>query len=142
SMVVYPVLSKMSLEKEKSKFNKSLGEGLVLMSMLIIPISILLIILRVDVIKLLYERNEFTSESTIVTSSVLLLLTPTMIAAGIRDLLNKACYSLKEANLPMKASLITIILTIFFNSILYKRLGIMSLGISTSIATIFGTLIT
>lgn len=140
SMVIYPILSKNGLNEEKSKFNKSLEEALVLMSVLIIPISILLIVFKSDVVKILYERNEFTADSTIVTSNLLLLLIPTMIASGIRDILNKACYSLKEVNIPMKASIATIIITIVLNGVLYKSGGIRSLGISTSIATILGTL--
>ncbi|ASW42643.1 murein biosynthesis integral membrane protein MurJ [Clostridium isatidis] len=141
SMAIYPILSKMSFEEEKSKFNKSLEEALVLMVVLILPIIVLLIVLRSDVVKILYERNEFTSESTIQTSKLLLLLIPTMLASGIRDLLSKACYSLKEVNLPMKASILTIIMLILFNGLLYKKFGAMSLGISSSIATILGTLI-
>lgn len=142
SMVIYPVLSRMGISKNNSEFNNSLGDGLVLMSILIIPISILLLTLRVDIVKLLYERNEFTSQSTIATSKMLLLLIPTMIASGIRDLLNKACYSLKEVKLPMKVSVLTIILIIISNNVLYKKVGVMSLGISTSIATFIGTVIT
>lgn len=142
SMVIYPMLSSMSTNKKDNEFNKSLCDGLVLMSILIIPISVLLFVLREDVVRLLYERNEFTVQSTIITSKMLLLLIPTMIAAGLRDLLNKASYSLKEVNLPMKISILIIILTIVINSCLYKKIGVMSLGISTSLSNIIGTLMT
>ena len=142
SMVIYPLLSKMGSNGENEEFNRVFGDGVVLMSLVIVPIGILMLMLRVDIVRVLYERNSFTEQSTMMTSQMLLVLIPTMVAGGMRDLINKACYSLKEVKIPMISSVLTIIITILINFLLYKNIGITSLGISTSIATVLGTLIT
>ena len=142
SMVIYPILSKMGSNKNEKEFNRIFKEGITLISIVIIPITILMIILRVDIIKFLYERNSFTSESTLVTSKMLLFLAPVMLSGGIKDLLNKACYSLNEVKIPMRVSILTIIITILVNLLLYKKIGISSLGIATSVANVLGAILT
>lgn len=142
SMVIYPMLSKTGANKESKEFNRILREGIILICIVMIPISVFMIVLRMDIIRILYERNSFTSYSTIVTAQMLSVLVPTMLTSGIRDLLNKAFYSLKEVKIPMKISIVTIIITVLINFILYKKIGISSLGISTSFTNIIGVVIT
>ena len=142
SMVIYPLLSKVDLEKESDKFNEILKRGILMMCIVVIPICILIIVLNKDIIIFLYERNEFTRENTIVTSKILLILSPVIICSSIRDLLNKASYSLGEANISMKISIWMIILSIIGNFLLYKRIGIYGLGIVVTLVNIFGTIYT
>lgn len=142
SMVIYPVLSRIGGLGKKEEFNRILREGIILICVIMIPISIFMIVLRIDIIRFLYERNNFTMYSTLITSQMLLLLIPTMLAAGIRDLINKACYSLKEVKVPVRISILTIIITIILNFTLYKKIGINSLGISTALSNIIGVFIT
>lgn len=142
SMVVYPMLSNINIENDYKNFNNILNKSLSTMLFVIMPISILIITLNKEIVGFIYERNEFTRESTILTAKVLLILSPIIIFSSIRDLLNKVSYSLGEAKLTMNISIIMVILSLVGNFVFYKFFGIYALATVTTLINIIGTIFT
>lgn len=142
SMVIYPVLSKVDIKEDSESFNNILKKGILIMCFVIIPIFILMAVLNKEIVSFLYERNEFTRENTILTSQVLLILSPIIIFSSIRDLLNKASYSLGEAKISMKISTYMIMLAVLGNFLSYRKLGVYGLGLITTFVNAIGTIYT
>lgn len=142
SMVIYPMLSNINIENDYKNFNKILNKSILTMLFVIMPISILIITLNKEIIIFIYERSEFTRESTILTAKMLLILSPIIVFSSIRDLLNKVSYSLGEAKLTMKISIIMVIISIVGNLLFYKSGGIYALASITTIINIIGTIYT
>ena len=142
SMVIYPMLSNINIKFEYKEFNRILNRAILTMLFVILPITVLIIILNKEIIIFIYERNEFTRESTTLTAKMLLILSPIIVFSSLRDLLNKVSYSLGEAKLTMKISIIMVIVSVISNLIFYKRGGIYTLASTTTLINIIGTIYT
>lgn len=136
SAVIYPMLSKYSSEDNIEKFRYSVNKSISSVILLIIPISIGAIVLSVPIIRILFERGEFDSSATYITSIALVMYSIGMASFGINDLLGRVFYSIQDTKTPMINSAISMIINIILNFISIKYLKIAGLALSTSISSI------
>ncbi len=70
--IVFPSMARASAENNQEEYIALLHKALKMMSFLLIPLTIGIAIYSKDIIKVIYERGEFTETSTIMTASVLM----------------------------------------------------------------------
>lgn len=138
SSVVYPMLSKLSSENNKEKFNKSIITAVNTVVLLVIPISIGAIILANPIVKLLFQRGEFDARATQMTSVALIFYSIGMIGFGLRDILGKVFYSLQDTRTPMINGIIAMILNIILNIsfVKFTNMQLAGLAFATSISAL------
>lgn len=134
--VIYPKLSKLSTSENKKEFTESVTKSINSAILLVMPISIGAIILANPIVKILFERGVFDSRATYMTSSALIMYSLGMVAIGLREILDKIFFSLKDTKTPMINGMITMGMNIILNFILIKSLGLRGLALSTSISAI------
>lgn len=139
--VLYPMLSMLSTENESTNFSIAIKNSINAIIILIIPISIGAIILSEPIVKIVFERGQFNYDNTILTAQALACYSIGMCAFGIRALLNKIFYALKDTKTPMINGTITVIMNIVLNIVLIKFMGHMGLALATSISSILCTLL-
>jgi len=137
--VIYPVLSKHSVADDKEGFLKSLNFAVSGILYVLIPVSVGAMVLRVPIIKVLFERGAFDERSTYLTSIALFYFAIGMTAYGLRDVLSRSFYSMKDTKTPMINGAMAVLLNIALNLILVRYLKLGGLALSTSIAAIFAT---
>ena len=138
SSVVYPMLSKLSSENNKEKFNKSIITSINTVVLLVIPVSIGAIILANPIVKLLFQRGEFDARATQMTAVALTFYSIGMIGYGLRDILGKVFYSLQDTRTPMVNGVIAMILNIVLNILFVKftNMQLAGLAFATSISAL------
>lgn len=141
SMIIYPILASHISERNNKKFKEALNKGIAIILLIMIPATIGIIVLREPLISLIYERGKFTNENVKLAANALLLYSPAMIAYGVRDVLSRGFYSIKDTKTPMINSLIGIVLNYLFSFILYKRMGVEGLTLSASLSAIITAII-
>jgi len=143
STVMYPRLSKYAVERDWANFKDSLVKAINYMLTILIPSATGLIILRVPIIKFLFERGAFDSRDTMMTAYALMFFSIGLVAVGINDVLNKAFFSLQDTRTPMIGGMIAVLINISANLILirYLKLGGLALGTSTASITLFAILL-
>jgi putative peptidoglycan lipid II flippase len=67
--------------------------------------TVLLLTLAGPMIRLLFERGEFTTESTARTTYALLCLAPGLVAFSVNNLIARAFYALGDTQTPMRVSM-------------------------------------
>ena len=134
--VIYPMLSKLSIEDNKEKFNTSIVQSINSVILLVIPVSVGAIVLSTPIVRLLFERGSFDSRATYMTSIALIMYSIGMVAFGLRDILGKVFYALKDTKTPMLNGMIAMIMNIILNIIFVKYLGIAGLALATSLSAI------
>lgn len=132
--VIYPMLSKLSSENDKSKFIESIYKSVNIVILLVIPITIGAIVLSLPIVKLLFERGAFDKNATYMTASALVFYSLGMVSFGLRDILGKVFYSLQDTKTPMLNGAIAMIVNIILNLILVKAMGHTGLAFATSIS--------
>lgn len=70
--IIFPSLARANAENNKEEYISLLHKALKMMSFLLIPLTIGIAIYSKDIIKVIYERGEFTETSTSMTAMVLM----------------------------------------------------------------------
>ncbi len=135
---IFPSLSRMSASENREQFVALMKTALRTVIYFISPMMIGFILLRVPLIKLVYERGAFDSASTQLTSTALLFYSMGMLAFAIQDIMNKGFYALQDASTPMKIAVGGISLNILLSFVFVKLVGtgIGGLALAASIAAI------
>jgi putative peptidoglycan lipid II flippase len=129
SMAVLPALSRLDLSSNREQFKATLGLGLRLVLMLIVPAAVGLLVLRVPIISLIFEHGEFTSFDTSQTARALrfyLLGTP---FAAIDLLLIFDFYSQKDTTTPVVVGIICVLIYLGVAPVLAFTLGLGMIGL-------------
>ncbi len=112
--------------------------GVLLLS---IPAAVGLIVLRVPLITLLYQRGEFTSRSTEIVAWALLWYAVGLVGHSVMEILARAFYALHDTKTPVIVGMIAMSLNIIFSiafAALFARIGWMphgGLALANSLAT-------
>ncbi|GAA0861364.1 murein biosynthesis integral membrane protein MurJ [Paraclostridium tenue] len=134
--VIYPMLSKLSNENNSEKFAESVAQSVNSVVLLIIPISVGAIVLAEPVVRIVFERGAFDSDATHMTAVGLACYSVGMIGFGLRDILSKVFYSLKDTKTPMINGALAMIMNIILNLIFINFLGYAGLAIATSLSAL------
>ncbi|WP_411678906.1 murein biosynthesis integral membrane protein MurJ [Clostridium thailandense] len=140
-MIVYPTLSELAAKKDVVQYKKALGKAINTILLIMVPASIAIAILREPLITIIFKRGAFDNQAAKLTASALLFYCPSMIAYGVRDILNKAFYSIKDTKTPMINSFIGIIMNIIINIVIIKYMKVSGLTLATSISVIITTIL-
>lgn len=141
AMIVYPTLSQLAVKEDKTEYKKSLGQSINIIMLIMIPAAVAIAILREPLITVIFKRGAFNEQAAKLTETALLFYCPAMIAYGIRDILNKAFYSIKDSKTPMINSFIGILINIFINILIVKYMKVNGLTLATSLSSIITTIL-
>lgn len=133
STIIFPLISKQAAKNQLEDLKDSFLAGTKLTNFLLIPSSIGIISLAYPIVKLLFERGEFTSSNTLSTAVILSYLAISLVPYGMVLILNRTFFALKDSKTPLKVAIFSIFCTLFFNIILIRFLKTAGLALSTSL---------
>ena len=134
--VIYTQLADHSSKNDVDGLNVSIEQGFLRLSLIMIPVLSGMLCTSDLLIKLIFGRGEFSSESIKTTSICLILYLVGMYAISYRALFEKAFYSLKKTRITLINTTITVATNIFFDWLLYKKYQCYGLAMATSISLI------
>ncbi|MCG0276527.1 MAG: murein biosynthesis integral membrane protein MurJ [Thermosediminibacteraceae bacterium] len=137
--VVYPSLSQLSAEGNMEGFKRALERTLGFVVAIVMPLSAGAMVLRVPIVRFLFERGAFDSRATLMTATALFYYSIGMVGFGLRDVLSRAFYSLKDTRTPMANGAFAVGINIILNLILVSLMGLGGLALATSISALVGT---
>jgi len=136
--VLLPSLSSYVSKKEFDKFKETYSFTLRLMFFILIPALVGLIVLRVPICNLLYQRGEFDYAATVFTSQALLGYAVGIWAVGGIRITAPAFYSMQDTKTPVIIAFVAFIVNAVLGYVLgftfgYKHTG---LALASSISSI------
>lgn len=129
-----PTFAKEVVSNRKKEARNILSEAIPLLSFVMIPVTVVLIVLRVPIVKLLFERGSFDQASTQMTSLVLAGMALGLPARAIGTLIAQGLPSFRTKRIPALLSAISSGSNIALNFILVRYLGILGIALAFSIA--------
>lgn len=139
STVLFPTISKMAAEKNYDGLKKSLAESINIINLFVIPITVGAMIFSIPIVEMLFKRGAFDEKAVKMTSAALFYYSIGMIGYGLREVLSKAFYSMKDTKTPTINAVIALLMNIILNIILSKFMGIAGLALATSISALICT---
>ena len=129
-----PKMTKEVALKDMERLKDTISFSLRTVFTIMIPASIGLMVLAEPIIRILFQRGEFTSYSTRITSSALLFYSFGLCAyAGIKILVS-TFYSMGDTRTPVRTASISLVVNLVLNLILMWPLKVGGLALATSIA--------
>lgn len=133
-----PILSKNIARNELDLFRNTVRKVLAQSLFIAIPITTLILIHRVALIRIAFGAKEFPWSATLLTAKTLAYLTPAIISQAIIQILVRSFYALHNTKTPLQISffslLVNVVSSFFF--ITYTDLGIVGLAISISLGNV------
>lgn len=136
-VVFFPRISKLVAKNDRITLKNEILNTISFTMIVSIPISILILILRYEIISFLFQRGNFNESNTIITAKCLLCYNIAFSFIGLREILSRIFYALKDTKTPVINSVIGVILNIFLNLTLSKYLGLPGIALATTISIIF-----
>lgn len=133
-----PFLSEESSHESREKFTSLVVQSLHQIAFLSLPASILLLILRVPVVRLVYGTFNFPWSTTITTSKVVGILAISISAQALTQLLTRAFYALKDTKTPFIVAIFDLMLYLAASAffVFYTPWPLLGLAITTSATAI------
>lgn len=139
--VFFPEMSRLSARQDQTAFDTRLRETLSSMLFLLVPMSVGLAAVAEPVVRLLYERGEWTPASTALTAGALRWLSLGMLGYGLQIILSRAYYARQEGKLPLVSGLISAGANCLLCALLAPRLGLNGVAIASAVSALVPALV-
>ena len=129
-----PQIARRAADLDYDGMRTTLSWGIRLMLMLSVPATVGLMVLSTPIIELIFERGQFTLDSTRRVAEALLFYAPGIVGYSVVKIASPCFYALPDARTPIRISLITITANLVLNLVLDAWMGFTGLALGTAIA--------
>ena len=135
--VLFPAMSRLVTRADLDGLRATVARGLRQIAFLLVPASVVCAVLAEPIVRIVYERGEFTPDQTPIVADALAAFSLGLTFNGIMLLLNRAFFGLQSPRIPTYVAGGNLV----FNALLYvvlHRAGVWGVPLAISIANIAG----
>lgn len=136
ALAAFPVFSEAMAENDMDKFKRVFSENFRRILFFIIPVSIATLLLRAQVVRLVYGAGEFDWTDTILTAQTLGAFALSMFAQAAIPLLARSFYAKQDTKTPVVVSIIAMAVNIVLAWSFAPIWGVIGLALAFSIAAL------
>jgi putative peptidoglycan lipid II flippase len=131
---ILPLLSRQALSEDRGPFKDNLAFALRLLVFVTIPASVGLIVLKIPIVRVLFEGGRFAAPDTRATAAALATLAAGLLFfAGVRVVV-PAFYALKDTRMPVLAAMADCATFVLLCVLLTRPMGLSGIGLAASAA--------
>lgn len=120
---VFPTFSALTARGEKAELRRTLGQTLGAVLFLALPATVGLVMLRLPVVRIIFERGEFTPQDSAATAWALLFYALGLVAHSLVEIVTRAFYALHDTLTPVLVGGGAMVLNVAFSLILINVVG-------------------
>ncbi len=136
AMAVFPTLSSLFAQKKNEEFINAFSETFRQIIFFVIPISVLMLLLRAQIVRVVFGAGKFDWEDTILTFQCLGIFSLSLFAQSVTPLLARAFYAMHNTKTPFYIALVSEGVNILAVVLLIGKYQILSLAIAFSLAAV------
>lgn len=136
ALAVFPVLSASASEGAMDEFVKNFSATARKIIFLIIPLTLILMLLRAQIVRVILGSGEFDWSATIRTADALALFSLGLFAQALVPLLARGFYALQNTKTPFVIAVISALVNIITALVLMKPLGVAGLALAASVGAV------
>src|SRR3954465_14116874 len=133
--VLFPTLSRYAARGDLDGLRATMANGVRQIALLLIPMAAITLVLAEPIVRLVYQRGAFNTESTDLVSTALFWFSFSLPFAGINLLLTRTFFSLQRPWTPTALAAVNIVVNLVVSLALYKPLGVAAPVIGTAPAS-------
>jgi putative peptidoglycan lipid II flippase len=139
--VFYASMSKLTATGQDQEYKTLLRSTVNGILLLLVPATAGMIVLRLPIIRLIYERGLFDAAASEMTATAMLFYAIGLVGFALRDVLARAFYARKDTRTAMINGLLSVGVNVVFALLLTPVMGIGGLALAGSISGVAGTLL-
>ena len=129
---IFPKLSRLSANGSKKEWSDTLQSSVRTVMFVVLPIMIVFLSCREEIIRIIYGRGQFGEQSVKMTSSVLGFYSLGMIWSALQEVFNKAFYSVMDSKTPVISAVGGIVINVILSYIFSDSMGTSGLALAAS----------
>lgn len=134
--IILTDFNNMCAKREYEKVSSTLHKTISIMTLVLIPITLVSMFCANDIVKIVYERGKFSSDATALVGGVLLFYALNFVPVMIQGIQSQCLYAVGDTLKPMIISLISIVINLGTSIPLSLTIGLPGVAIGTCISTI------
>jgi len=132
----YPFMARLAAEKKIGEMNGLLNTTLRYLA-LVIPFSVLMMVLRHEIIRILFERGRFDAAATETTAGVLVFIMIGAFAFAAQTIVVRGYFAVQNTLFPALYGTLAAILSLPLYYFGMKQMGAPGIGLAVSLAAMF-----
>jgi putative peptidoglycan lipid II flippase len=141
AVAVFPVLSLAAAKNNLEEFAQHLSSAIRQVLFLVIPVSIIIMLLRAQIVRVILGRGEFDWTATIHTADALALFSLSLFAQSLIPLFARAFYALSNTKTPFVIGIIAEMASIIAAFVFKDKLGVSGLALAVSVGAIINMIL-
>lgn len=136
ALSAFPVFSQAFSENNTEKFIRHFSETFRRVLFFIIPTSILILLLRAQIVRLVLGAGSFDWDDTILTAQTLGFFSLSLFAQSLIPVFARAFYAFQDTKTPLLVSAAAMICNVILSFWLVARYGVLGLALAFSLSSI------
>lgn len=137
ALAAFPVFSEAFAEQNTERFKQVFSDNFRRILFFIIPVSIATLLLRAQIVRLVYGAGKFGWTDTVMTAQLLGVFALSMFAQAVIPLLTRAFFAKQDTRTPVVMSVLSVACNVVLGFVFIDQFGILGLGLAFSISMIF-----
>lgn len=141
AIAVFPTFTQAIQEDNQTLFAQHFSASFRRILFILVPLSVLIVILRAQIVRLILGTGAFNWQDTYYTAQTLGFFALSLFAQGLIPILARSFYAWEDTKTPMVVSLLSIALNIVLSFLFAKNLGVIGLALAFSISSILNMIL-
>ncbi|MFA5954434.1 MAG: murein biosynthesis integral membrane protein MurJ [Patescibacteria group bacterium] len=137
ALAVFPALSEMALQENDAGFRALISSAVRSVLFFIVPATILFVLLRAQIVRVLFGSGAFDWNDTVLTFESLRWLSMSMFASSLIPVLVRGFYARHNTMIPFAVGILSDALTIAGAYYLSRFFGVLGLAMAFSLGAVF-----
>ncbi len=133
--VLFPTLARLAARGDENGLRRALDGGFRQIAFLLVPAGLVSIALAQPIVRLVYQRGEFTAADTTIVAQCLQAFSIGLVFNGWMLILNRSFYAIQTNWIPTAVALGAVALNAGLDAILY-RVGIWGIPLATALVNV------
>ena len=135
--VIFPTLSRYAARREYDHLRATMANGMRMILLVLTPAAAAIFVLAEPMVRLVYERGEFTADQTPLVATALFWFAFSLPFNGLFLIMTRTFFSLQRPWVPTWISGLNLVITATAAVAFYKPFGIAGIVAGTALATAF-----
>lgn len=139
--VIYPRLTSFAATDDMESYKETLRGILKTVIILLVPVTFGFLAVRTQMLELITKWGKVTSEEVGSAAGLLAMYSIGILGLGMKEILDRAFYAVKETKLPAINGFIIMAVNISLSLVLIRFMGAFGLPLAYSVASLVGTVV-
>ncbi|MFZ5364969.1 MAG: murein biosynthesis integral membrane protein MurJ [Patescibacteria group bacterium] len=141
ALAAFPAMSLAFAQRNLDEFKKTFDSTLKQIIFFIVPFTVLFILLRIQIVRVVLGSGQFSWADTILTADAVGIFSLSLFAQALIPLIARAFYSMQNTLIPFLMSLIATLVNIILSLIFVKYWNILGLAAAFSISNVLNVVL-